>query len=242
MADRCRVEFEHRVVRIDVEERVITLADGTTRDYRALLSTLPLNRVIEMTGLPIASGPDPFTSVLVVNLGATKGEACPEDHWLYLPYSEGRFHRVGFYSNVDAGFLPAGARRVGDRVSIYVERSFRGGARPSNEAIEEYCGQVIEELRDWGFIERVEAVHHTWIDVAYTWSWPGSRWTAEALRMLEDQGIYQIGRYGRWRFQGIADSIRDGFVAGSSFRSYRTCEPAYPVSGTSAETKHARIA
>jgi hypothetical protein len=36
--------------------------------------------------------------------------------------------------------------------------------------------------------------------------------------MLEDKGIYQIGRYGRWRFQGIADSIRDGFVAGSSFR------------------------
>jgi hypothetical protein len=39
------------------------------------------------------------------------------------------------------------------------------------------------------------------------------------MRVLEDKGIYQIGRYGRWRFQGIADSIRDGFVAGSSFRT-----------------------
>jgi hypothetical protein len=86
---------------------------------------------------------------------------------------------------------------------------------------------VIEVLRDWGFIERAEVVHPTWIDVAYTLSWPGSRWAAEALQMLEDKGIYQIGRYGRWRFQGIADSIRDGFVAGSSISPARTCEPAH---------------
>jgi hypothetical protein len=162
----------------------------------------------------------------VVNLGGTKGPACPEDHWLYLPRSEAGFHRVGFYSNVDASFLPASARGAGDRVSLYVERSFCGGERPSAAATEQYCTQVVEELRGWGFIERAEAVHPTWIDVAYTWSWPGSRWPAEALRLLEDKGIFQIGRYGRWRFQGIADSIRDGFVAGSSFRTFPAREPA----------------
>ena len=225
MADRCRVAFDQPVVRIDVEERVVTLADGTTREYHALLSTLPLNRVMEMTGMATAAAPDPFTSVLVVNIGGTKGQACPEDHWLYLPRSAGGFHRVGFYSNGDASFLPASARDAGDRVGMYVERSFRGGERPSDAATEEYCAQVIAELRDWGFIERAEAVHPTWIDVAYTWSWPGSGWAAEALRMLEDKGIYQIGRYGRWRFQGIADSIRDGFVAGSSFRPLPTRKP-----------------
>jgi protoporphyrinogen oxidase len=226
MADRCRVAFDQCVVRIDIEERVITLADGTTREYQALLSTLPLNRVMEMAGMTTAAAPDPFTSVLVVNLGGTKGKACPEDHWLYLPHSEGGFHRVGFYSNVDRSFVPASARGAGDRVSLYVERSFRGGDRPADGAIEQYCARVVEELRDWGFIGRAEVVHPTWIDVAYTWSWPGSRWAAEALRMLEDKGIYQIGRYGRWRFQGIADSIRDGFVAGSSFRPLPARHPA----------------
>ena len=29
--------------------------------------------------------------------------------------------------------------------------------------------------------------------------------------------IYMVGRY-RWIFQGIADSIKDGFYAGASFR------------------------
>jgi hypothetical protein len=51
-----------------------------------------------------------------------------------------------------------------------------------------------------------------------TWSWPGSRWRELALRKLEEHRIFQVGRYGRWIFQGIADSIRDGFILGSSFR------------------------
>ena len=58
----------------------------------------------------------------------------------------------------------------------------------------------------------------TWIDVAYTWSWPGSKWRQEALRVLEEHDIHQVGRYGRWVFQGIADSIRDGFVVGGALR------------------------
>jgi protoporphyrinogen oxidase len=226
IAERCRIAFGQQAVRIEVEDRVITLADGTSREYDALLSTLPLNRVMEMTGMTTAAPPDPFTSVLVVNIGATRGGACPQEHWLYLPRSESGFHRVGFYSNVDLSFLPAAARGAGERVSLYVERSFRGGQRPAEAALEGYCAQVVEELRDWGFIERAEAMHATWIDVAYTWSWPGSRWAAEALQMLEDKGIYQIGRYGRWRFQGIVDSIRDGFVAGTSFRAAGTRAPA----------------
>ena len=158
--------------------------------------------------------------MLVVNLGATKGRACPDEHWIYVPRSASGFHRVGFYSNVDPAFLPAAARPARDRVSIYVERSFPGGQRPADGEIETYCGEIVDELRDWGFIERAEVVHPTWIDVAYTWSWPGSRWRGEALQILEDQEIYQIGRYGRWMFQGIANSIRDGFVAGSSFRRF----------------------
>jgi protoporphyrinogen oxidase len=242
MAERCRVAFGHRVVRIDLEDRVITLADGTTREYQALLSTLPLNQVMEMAGGSTGARADPFTSVLVVNVGATKGKACPDDHWLYLPRSKTGSHRVGFYSNVDAAFLPAKARAARNRVSLYVERSFRGGERPSDVAIEGHCVQVVEELRDWGFIEQAEAVHPTWIDVAYTWSWPGSRWAAEALKFLQDKDVYQIGRYGRWRFQGIADSIRDGFVAGSSFRAFSARDPARAGSGAAAGTEHERIA
>jgi len=55
-----------------------------------------------------------------------------------------------------------------------------------------------------------EVIHPTWIDVAYTWSWPGSAWRRQAINILSKYTIYQIGRYGLWRFQGIAESIKQG--------------------------------
>ena len=109
----------------------------------------------------------------------------------------------------------------GSRVSIYVERAYRGGERPSQAEIESYSAQVAEELVRWGFIEPPEVIHPTWIDVAYTWSWPGSAWKTQAMQALEAAGIFQVGRYGRWIFQGIADSIRDGFIAGNSLRNFK---------------------
>jgi len=77
---------------------------------------------------------------------------------------------------------------------------------------------VVEELQDWGYIGNAEVVDPTWIDVAYTWAWPGSTWKAQALRLLEEHSVYMVGRYARWIFQGLADSIRDGFFTGACFK------------------------
>jgi hypothetical protein len=48
--------------------------------------------------------------------------------------------------------------------------------------------------------------------------------------MLEgSRNIYPIGRYGRWRFRGIADAIGDGFVAGSGLCRSQPVIPLKPV-------------
>jgi protoporphyrinogen oxidase len=218
MADRCDVRYGKRAVQIDVHNREAHFEDGSTLPYDSLLSTLPLNKIMVMAGLTAEAQPDPYTSVLVLNIGAIRGQKCPDQHWLYNPDTQFGFHRVGFYSNVDRSFLPASAREQKDRVSIYVERAYVGGTRPSEADVTEYAIGVTKELQSWGFIKQAEVVDPTWIDVAYTWSWPASRWKQQALAQLETHGIYQVGRYGRWIFQGIADSIRDGFFAGTSLR------------------------
>ena len=216
LAARCRVEYGCRVTALDLEARELVLGDGSRRPYDRVLSTLPLNRAVAMAGLDPGAPADPHTAVLVLNIGARRGPACPDDHWLYVPHSQAGFHRVGFYSNVDRSFLPAGS--ADSTVSIYVERAYPGDAgEPDRKATDDYAAQVMDELTRWGFIDGAEVVHPTWIDVAYTWSWPGSGWQRQALAALEAQGIHQLGRYGRWTFQGIADSLRDGLVAGSSF-------------------------
>ena len=98
-----------------------------------------------------------------------------------------------------------------DRVSIYVERAYPNGKKPSEDEINIYSESVVNELREWKFIKEAETIHPTWIDVAYTWAKPGSEWKNKSLELLGKENVIQVGRYGRWVFQGIAESINDGF-------------------------------
>lgn len=221
MAALCDVQYGKKVEHINVKSKEVFFADGTSVQYEKLISTLPLNRIMQMAKMEIEAEPDPYTSVLVLNIGATKGSKCPDEHWLYIPYSQSGFHRVGFYSNVDKSFLPVSSRVNSDRVSIYVEKAYRGSAKPTNSEVINYSKTVVEELRSWGFIQEAEVVDPTWIDVAYTWSWSSSPWKQQALNLLEENDIYPVGRYGRWVFQGISDSIKDGFIIGTSFKNYQ---------------------
>ena len=100
-------------------------------------------------------------------------------------------------------------------------------ARSLDAAIASDCRGVVQELQEWGYIGEAEVVDPTWIDVAYTWSLPGSDWKRRAMRQLQEHEIHPLGRYGRWIFQGIADSIRDGFAAGAA--STTSMRPHRPV-------------
>ncbi len=210
MADQCTIHYGYRVVKIDGKEHILYFSNGKAQKYEKIISTLPLNKMMEMVSLSTGEAMFPYTSVLVLNIGAVRGRKCPDDHWLYNPDAKSGLHRVGFYSNVDRSFLPASSRMTGDRVSIYVERSYLGGQKPSVQEVEFYTKAVVRELQEWEFIGKTEVVDPTWIDVAYTWAWPESQWKENALKKLEELGIHQMGRYGRWHFQGIAESIREG--------------------------------
>lgn len=210
------VEVGARVARIDTKSRSLEMAGGRVLGYEWLLSTAPLDEMLRLTGVVMEEEPDPATAVLVVNLGGRRGPKCPGEHWIYVPRSRSGFHRVGFYSNVDESFLPAGGQ---GRVSVYVERGFARGTRPAEAETADYVRRVGEELMEWGFLESVEVGSANWVETAYTWTLPDSRWRSKAIARLNDLGIFVTGRYGKWQFQGIADSLRDGLLAGSLLRT-----------------------
>jgi protoporphyrinogen oxidase len=218
LADRCEIHYNKSVAAIDVCRKQIQFQDGSGHNYESLVVTLPLDKTMKMSNLEVDEEPDPSTAVLVLNIGAERGPQCPDDHWIYVPQSKTGFHRVGFYSNVDVSFLPASSRKTNDRVSIYVERAFRAGTRLNPQEIASYQADVVSELKEWGFIGRAEVTDPTWVEVAYTWSRPGSRWRNKALALLDKHDVVMTGRYGRWIFQGIADSIRDGLFVGAALR------------------------
>jgi protoporphyrinogen oxidase len=222
LAQRCDIQYGAAVVRIDTETQSIELSDGRTHSYETVLTTAPLNRTVEMAGLSGRVGvAEPYTSVLVLNLGATLPHTALARngyHWLYIPDSHSGFHRVGYYSNVDPLFLPESSRNDPGRGSLYIETAFRGGERPSAEATQVLVNAIVEELQQSGLIERVEAADPTWVDVAYTWRRPGSDWVARATAVCQECGIEPAGRYGRWSFQGIAASLKEGLLLGSVLR------------------------
>jgi protoporphyrinogen oxidase len=217
IAESCDVVYGKQVVEIDTGDRTCRFADGTRYRYDTLVSTLPLSTALELAGVVVDEPSDPYTSVLVLNIGAERAVHCPAVHWQYEPDSKSGFHRIGFYSNVESDFLPA-SRRGGSHVSLYVERAFPGGVRPTNLELDRYTADVLDELVERQYIGRLDVVHASWVDVAYTWRWPDSSWREEALSALSSAGIEQVGRYGRWVFQGIAESIGEGILAGSRLR------------------------
>jgi len=217
MAERCTVQYRSKVARIDPKEGVVYFEDNSVQLYSILLSSIPLNRMLKITGIEIDQEPDPYTSVLVLNAGARKGPKCPKEHWLYIPRSRSGFHRVGFYSNVDRRFLPRSVQQYSDRVAIYVEQAYRGGEKPADA--ERVKQEMLAELTEWGWIGELDVADVTWVDVAYTWSLPGSTWRTQGLNSLAQHGIYQVGRYGSWApevtGQGIAVSLKAGLSAGA---------------------------
>ena len=212
LAGQCDIRFNKKAVSIDRLKKKIFFNDGSHAAYGKLISTIPLNELVKLCTLKEFNVPDPHTSVLVFNIGAQRGAKCPKDHWVYVPGSQSGFHRLGFYSNVDTSFLPE-VKQQKDLVSIYVEISFLPNDKPNAQRLVQLEKQIIEELKGWKYIKEAEVVSSTWINHAYTWNFPGSQWKDESMAYLKNHGIYSIGRYGAWKFQGILDSMKDGFLS-----------------------------
>lgn len=203
IAADCLIHYKKKAINISAEHKTIWFDDGESVKYDRIISTIPLNQLLKLCGY--ANGYFPYTSTYVLNIGATKGINCPEEHWLYVPFSKSGFYRVGFYSNVDKMFAPEG------NVSIYVERAYTG---VSTDIGRTYVDDVIAELKSWGWIDRVDALDSNWIECGYTWLWNSTN-RHDYLDMLADNDIISTGRYGKWKFQGISDSIMDGIKWGS---------------------------
>jgi protoporphyrinogen oxidase len=213
IAEPLPVHYERRIVGIDATAKTITFADGETVHFDSVISTLPLNRVCELARFD-GEPPDPFTSVLVLNIGATREKRQFLDHWMYFSSTKSGFHRVGSYSNVDKRFLPSSMRDDNNVISLYVEKAFLGGTSLSAEEMASESQSIIDELKELGIIRDVLVQHPTWIDVAYTWKRVGSTWRERMIQRLGERSIIQSGRFGAWRFQGIADSFAEGRSAG----------------------------
>jgi protoporphyrinogen oxidase len=207
-----RIHSGQSVERIDPKRKVVRLAGGREEEYDSLVSTLPLPLLFRM----LADTPDALRqdaeklnaiSVLNFNIGVDRA-GISNQHWIYFPEDQFIFSRVGFPMNFSTSVAPEGTS------SIYIEITHPSRSKPN---IEEAFERSIADLQRCGILkpgDRILTRHMLDIEFAYV-VFDVHRQTRlqNLLDYLESRDIFAAGRYGRWEYFSMEDSILSGKAA-----------------------------
>ncbi len=204
-----KVFRNENVESIDPWRRVVYLTSGREETYDFLVSTLPIPLVFRM----LKDTPDGMRgnaqklhaiSVLNINLGVDR-PAIHDQHWLYFPEDEFIFSRVGFPMNFSKSVAPEGTS------SMYVEITHRPDQKLD---IEEMTAKAIIGLEKCGILrngDRILTRHVLDIRHAYVvFDEHRQKYLQGLLDYLESLHIYSVGRYGKWDYFSMEDSILSG--------------------------------
>lgn len=193
--------MEETLLGVDTLNKVAHTSKGQIR-YQSLINTLPLKRLIPILGDKALMDQGKGLSankVLVLNMGFNRKSDFTDIHWAYFPSKEINFYRIGFYDNI----------LKGDRLSLYVEIGFPEGSKID---VDRHLEETLFHLRQIGVISDHKLLSYSAIvlDPAYvhiTTDLNSNR--KNILRSLEERAVYSIGRYGRWKYCSIEDSLLD---------------------------------
>jgi UDP-galactopyranose mutase len=203
---------DETIVCIDPRKKFIRFASGREEAYDILISTLPL----PLTFLLLLDAPGTLVehaqrlqaiSVLNINVGIDRPDIS-DQHWIYFPEDQFIFSRAGFPMNFSSAAGPAGTS------SIYIEITHRPDERLN---IDDAFDRSILDLQKCGILRNSDTVltrHVLDIKYAYVIFTEHRRKHLQTLiDYLESRDIYTAGRYGRWDYYSMEDSILSGKAA-----------------------------
>ena len=196
-----RMHFARAIVGIDTGSRTVHTAAGEAIEYDALISTMPLDRLLNAIDGPAhvkALGPRfVHSSSHIVGVGV-KGSV-PADLttkcWIYFPEPESPFYRATVFSNYSPNNAPAGHWSLMAEVSESPEKPVR---------IETIADDVVDAFERCGFIDRSNVVSrwHRRLEHGYPTPWLGrDEVLSEVEEALHAAGIYSRGRFGAWKYE-----------------------------------------
>lgn len=198
----------HEVTIIDIAQKQVTFANGNQVGYNTLITTMPLDRLLQALKEPPrlhlkhASRYLLCNSVLNFNLGINDAQLS-DKHWIYFPEKQFPFYRLGFPHNFAPASTPAGCS------SLYGEISYlppKGLSKKTIHTALQHTKQLLAiqeaDIRTQLLITIPHAyvIYNQWRD----------RNLAHLLRRLAEHDIYSIGRYGAWKYASMQEAILDG--------------------------------
>jgi len=211
------IRLNKRATRINVDDRAVTFADGTTEHYDALLSTMPLDVLCR----DVLSGAVPshvreqaarllHSGGYMVGIGLrsrTPGGGTPSTKsWMYFPEDNCPFYRVTYLSNYSPFMTPDKDNYYSllCEVSESDAKPTPGNTGRTPEAVVEDC---IRGLENTGLLEPGERANivsrwHYYADYSYpTPSVERDDALSVVIPWLESRGIYSRGRFGMWKYE-----------------------------------------
>lgn len=197
------LELETPVVAVDPVAKVVRTADGRTWPYDVLLTTMPLNRLVQaMEGVPdrVARAVDGlhWSGSHIVGVGLDR-PAGSTKNWIYFPEPDVPFYRVTYLSNYSPYITPEP-----DQTLLLTETS-RSPHKPEDGTtiVERVIdGLVATRLMDDADRDRIAT---TWL-CSPTMTYPVPSVTRDAALgviqpWLRSQHIWSRGRFGAWLYE-----------------------------------------
>lgn len=195
------LHFGRSVVRIDPLRQRIETATGEGVEYDALISTLPLDRLLMMLEghdeLKALAPRFVHSSSHIVGVGVRGRvpDALETKCWIYFPEPDVPFYRATVFSNYSPNNAPEGHWSLMAEVSESPEKPV------SRETIVE---DVVSAFERCGFIDRSNVVSrwHRRLEHGYPTPWLGrDEVLSEVERVLHARNIYSRGRFGAWKYE-----------------------------------------
>lgn len=203
------VNTGEKVVKINIGSKKLLTSKGREVNYSKIISTQPVNELIESCEDEIDRIRDcarnlRYVSVFNINLGITGN--ITDKHWIYVPEEKFIFHRIGFNHNFSSNMAPQGFS------SIYIEISYDPlTGIDKKSAIEESVDNLLV-MKIISSREQVVLVHT--IDIPYAYVIFDHK-RKECLQTVRDylwgKDIYTAGRFGSWDYFSMEDSFMDGW-------------------------------
>ncbi len=197
------LKFGERVVSVDVNQRKVKLASGAEYEYEFLISSVPLDQLVQMTKVQELISETSkllYSGVHIIGIGL-KGQ--PAEHlrtkcWMYFPERNCPFYRVTVFSNYSPNNTPA----PGETWSLMAEVA-QSPMRPVNKNL--VLEEVIEGLLSTNLISSKDQIISKWncfLNHGYpTPSINRDEVLNQVLPKLEDLNIFSRGRFGAWKYE-----------------------------------------
>jgi protoporphyrinogen oxidase len=196
-----RLRLRAEVVRISLEGSFVELASGEQIHYDHAVSTIPLDRIADMSDNSKAGALArelSFSGIHAVGIGmrGSPPEAIEDYCWIYFPTADCPFYRATLFSNYSSCNAPEG------HWSLLLEVCESPHKPVDPRTVVQDC---IDGCRAVGLLRQTDSVLSRWtIHVKHAYPTPTigrDDMLHEVLDALESHNVYSRGRFGLWRYE-----------------------------------------